>query len=115
MHKYKLGLFFSLWALAACSPHPSAGTWLISGVSETEWSKIEVHFEPKVEIYSANSEEPVMQCGWWALSRQLIEMECVRLSDTEKKQKFQLNVLADGSAEFKQQNKMIGKFLKQKD
>ena len=103
-----------LFLISGCSGHPGSGTWVSSTDNEANISKISVYFEPKVEFYSAASEEPVMQCGWWALDTKNIEMECVHLSDTEIKEKFQLNVTGEDNAELFQEKQLITRLIRQK-
>ena len=103
----------SLFLITGCSGHPGAGTWLSTTGNEAGITKISIFFEPKVEIFSATSEEAMMQCGWWALDTKNIGMECVHLSDTEKKEKFQLNVTDTDEAELFQEKRLITRLVRQ--
>ena len=115
MLNLKKSVILSLFLITGCSGHPGAGVWLSSTGNEANITKISVFFEPKVEFYSAAALEPIMQCGWWALNKQDIEMECVHLSDTDKKEKFQLKVTGIGQAELLQGKKLITRLVRQRD
>ncbi|MFC1589200.1 hypothetical protein ACFL3P_02905 [Pseudomonadota bacterium] len=115
MLNLKKSAILSLFLITGCSPHPGAGMWVSSAGNEANITKMSVYFEPKVEIYYADSNEPAMQCGWWALDRKNIEMECVHLSDTEQKEKFQLNVTGIDEAELLQEERLITRLVRQRD
>ena len=99
--------------LSACTPHPGTGEWLSFTDNEANINKVTVFFEPKVLFYSAGSIDPIMQCGWWGLDNKNIEMECVYLADTDKKEKFQIRVVATGEAELLKDNRLITKLIRQ--
>lgn len=116
MYRFKAGIFFySLLLLAGCSPHSGSGSWVLAPGKQAELSKIVIQFEPKVDIYGSESNDPIQQCGWWAKSRQEIEMECVWLSDTNKKVKYQLNILQDDTAQLLHEARLIGEYVRQND
>ena len=115
MPKLKISAILSLFLITGCSGHPGAGTWVSATGNEASIEKIVVHFEPKVEFYATSIEGPVMQCGWWALDTKNIGMECVHLPDTEKKEKFQLNVIAEDEAELVQETRLITRLVRQKE
>jgi len=54
-----------------------------------------------------------MQCGWWALDKELIEMECVHLSDTEIKERYQIKAIANGRAELIEDGSVITILVRQ--
>ena len=114
MPKLKISAILSLFLITGCSGHPGAGTWVSVTENETNIENIVVFFEPKVEFYSTSSEAPIMQCGWWALDTKNIGMECVHLSDTEKKEKFKLNVIDENEAELVKETRLITRLVRQK-
>ena len=107
MHILKAPLILSLFLITACSPHPGTGEWASTADNKLAIKKISVFFTPKVLFYAEEIEEPVMQCGWWALDKKTIEMECVHLSNTEIKEKYQIEVVDDGKAELSKEGVTI--------
>ena len=115
MFKPVMAALLSALLITGCTPHPGAGVWLAPGANADDITKVEVHFDPKVNIYSSASKEPALQCGWWATDKQNIEMECVYLSDTDKKVKYQLNVTAEDVAELIREKILITRLIRQRD
>ncbi|MCK4707733.1 MAG: hypothetical protein KAU21_03875, partial [Gammaproteobacteria bacterium] len=107
MLKLKITGILTLFLIAGCSPHPGTGEWLSTTENNLNITKISVFFTPKVLFYAEGIKEPVMQCGWWALDKKVIEMECVHLSDTEIKEKYQIKSVADGRAELIKEGTVI--------
>ena len=99
MLKLKITGLLALFLIAGCSPHPGTGEWQSTTENKLNITKVSVFFTPKVLFYASGISDPVMQCGWWALDKKVIEMECVHLSNTEIKEKFQIRTLAEGEAE----------------
>ena len=100
-------LSFSLLLISACTPHPGAGIWMSSTTNDEHITKVSVFFEPTVKIYSSDTEQAILECGWWALNKTDIEMECVHLPNTETKVKYQLNVVEKDKAELFKQGKLV--------
>jgi len=115
MFKAGITAVLGLLLTTGCTPHPGAGVWLSPGANADDITKVEVYFEPKVKIYSSASEEPALQCGWWAIDKQSIEMECVYLVNTELKVKYQLNVTGDDTAELHKADRFVTKLFRQRD
>ncbi|MCW9014298.1 MAG: hypothetical protein OQL06_10990 [Gammaproteobacteria bacterium] len=111
----KAGLFGLLLLIVGCSPHPSSGTWQAVEENAAGLKKMDIHFEPKIEIYAEVSDKPLLECGWWAINKRDIEMECVRLPDTETKERYQFNVTSDDNAQLMQQGDLVARFVRQKD
>ena len=101
--------------ITGCTPHPAAGIWLPPGANAEDITKVEVFFDPKVKIFSSASEEPGMQCGWWAIDKQTIEMECVYLANTELKVNYQLKVTGTDEAELHKTDRLVTKLFRQSD
>lgn len=101
----------SLLSLSACSPHPAAGNWVASGDNAAHLSKMLVHFESRVEIFTEGTEKPTHYCGWSATSSQNIGLECLRSEDQEVKDIYQLNVEGEDKAELIQDGKVIARFI----
>ena len=113
MLKLKNAGILGLFLIAGCSPHPGTGEWKAMTENELNITKISVFFTPKVLFYARAINEPVMQCGWWALDKKVIEMECVHLSDTEIKEKYRIKVVADGKAELLKEDTVITSLIRQ--
>lgn len=120
MHKFiiiksKTILITALFALnltlsVACSPHPGAGTWVTSGDNEAQFTKIIVHFEPTLEIYSTTSDKPVLYCGWSAASKQNMHVECMGSDEQKVKDIYQFKVTGETKAELIRDNKVVASF-----
>jgi len=113
MLKLKITGILVLFLIAGCSPHPVSGEWKSTTENRLNITKVSVFFKPKVLFYAQDISEPVMQCGWWALDKELIEMECVHLSDTEIKERYQIKAIADGRAELIEDGSVITILVRQ--
>ena len=113
MLKLKITGILALFLISGCTLHPGAGEWRSTTDNKLEITKVSVFFTPKVMFYAKEISEPVMQCGWWALDKKVIEMECVHLSNTEIKEKYQIKVIADGRAELIQEGVVITSLIRQ--
>lgn len=107
---YLLFLSLSLTFLSACSPHPAVGTWAASADNQTKYAKILIHFDPKLEIYTQSSDKPVQHCGWSAVGKQKIEMECMSSGDQKEMDKYQLNMINKDTAELIHEGKVVASF-----
>lgn len=107
---YILFISLSLSLLAACSPHPATGSWVSSSDNPANYSKILIHFEPKLEIYTTGSDKPVHYCGWSAISKKIIEMGCMSSDEQEIMDKFQLNIISEAKAELIENGKVVASF-----
>ena len=101
----------SLLSLSACSPHPASGNWTATGENTAHFSKMLVHFESRLEIFTKGAENPTHYCGWSATSSQNIGIECLRSEDQETKDIYQLNVEGEDKAELIQDGKVIARFI----
>ena len=102
----------SLTVLTACSPHPATGTWLSSATNSENYSKMIVHFEPRLEIYSGKSDKPTLFCGWSGLNKNSITLECMSAEEQKQMDMYQINVTQDTQAELVYEGKVIAKFDK---
>ncbi|MCW8935810.1 MAG: hypothetical protein OQK98_13870 [Gammaproteobacteria bacterium] len=98
--------------LTGCSPHTATGTWLVSEVNTNNYSKIIVHFEPKLEIYSAQSNKPALYCGWSGANKSDIILECMSSEDQKEMDVYQLNVTDESKAELVYKGEVIAKFTR---
>jgi len=103
-----LGLTF----LTACSPHPATGTWLSSEANTENYSKMIVHFEPRLEIYSGKSDKPTLYCGWSGFDSDSITLECMSSEEQEQMDMYQFNVIDNTQAELLFKGQVIAKFSK---
>ena len=106
---YLLFLSLSLIFLSACSPHPASGTWIASADNQTNYSKILIHFDRKLEIYAQGSIKPVEYCGWSPISQKKIEMRCMSSDEQKEMDKYQLNIIK-ATAELTREGKVISSF-----
>ncbi|MCW9047469.1 MAG: hypothetical protein OQK46_05260 [Gammaproteobacteria bacterium] len=98
--------------LTACSPHPATGTWLASEVNTNNYSKIIVHFDPKLEIYSVQSNKPALYCGWSGANKNDIILECMSSENQKQMDIYQLNVTDESKAELVYEGEVIAKFIR---
>jgi len=115
MLKAGTAAILSLLILTGCTPHPGAGVWIVPGANADDITKVEVYFDPKVKIYSSASKEPALQCGWWAINKQDLEMECVYLDNIDIKVKYRLNVTGTDAAELIREQILITRYISQGD
>lgn len=115
MFKTGTTVMLSLLIIIGCTPHPGSGVWLSPGANTDDITKVEVLFDPKVNIYSSASEEPALQCGWWAVDKQTLEMECVYLANTELKVKYQLNTTGEDTADLLKADRFVTKLFRQRE
>jgi len=115
MSRYKIAAILSLLIIAGCTPHPGAGVWTPATENTANISRVDIYFDPKVEIFTGSALAPAMQCGWWALDKTTLEMECVHLADVDKKETFQLKVIAEDKAELKIQDGISVSLIRQRD
>lgn len=113
MLKLKTSAILVSFFIAGCSPHPGTGEWKSTTENNLNIEKVSVFFTPKVLFYAEAIKDPVMQCGWWALDNKVIEMECVHLANTEIKEKYQIEVIADGKAELTKEGTAITSLSRQ--
>jgi hypothetical protein len=115
MLKAVTAAILSLLFITGCTPHPGSGAWLSPGANADDITKVEVFFEPKVKIYTSVSAEPALQCGWWAIDKLALEMECVYLANTELKVKYQLKVTGDDTADLYKNGRFVTRLFRQRD
>lgn len=104
----------SLLLLAGCSPHPGSGTWIASPENESGFTKIDVQYEGRADIYNATDEESVRHCFWGGMSPKQLALDCTQASDTDNPEHYRLTVTADDTAELTRKQQLIGAFNRQK-
>lgn len=107
---FALFLSLSLITLPACSPHPVTGTWVASGDNQANYSKITIHFDPTLEIYSNTPEQPVQYCGWSAVGKLNIDIECMSSEDQKELDIYQFNIISEMKAELVREGKVVASF-----
>jgi len=98
--------------LTACSPHPATGTWLSSEANTENYSKMIVHFEPKLEIYSGKSAKPTLYCGWSGFNKNSITLECMSSEEQKQMDMYQFDVMNSSQGELLYKGDVIAKFSK---
>ncbi len=106
-----LGYMLLLISLSGCSPHPASGNWVSPEENDAHFTKILVHFESRLEIFSDTSDTPLLYCGWSATSSQNIGIECLRSEDQKVMEIYQLNVEGEDKAELIQNGRVIARFV----
>jgi len=102
----------SIILLAACSPHPAAGTWGSGSDNEAHFTKIVVHFEPRAEIYTSDKNSTDLHCSWSASSKKSIKLECLGSDDQKIPDIYQLNITNKNSSELIFKGKIIASFTR---
>ncbi len=103
----------SLALLAGCSPHPGSGIWTATSENEPGFTKIDVQYEGRADIYNATDEAAVRHCFWGGMSPKQLALDCTRASDTDNPEHYRLTVTQDDSAELTRKQQLIGTFSRQ--
>ncbi|WP_177418448.1 hypothetical protein [endosymbiont of Lamellibrachia barhami] len=96
--------------LVGCSAHPGSGIWLPAEGSESPYSRIEVLFEGRAELFVAGREAHLFRCFWSGTTADSIHMDCISADDETQKPVFTLQVSADGTARLSEAGKKLGLF-----
>lgn len=96
--------------LSGCSPHPGSGIWVPMDKGESRYSKVEVLFDGRAELFVPGREDHLYRCFWGGVSSESIRMECVSADDDAIKPIFKLQVAADGRGELLESEKTVGYF-----
>ncbi|MEN8213932.1 MAG: hypothetical protein ABFR19_06180 [Pseudomonadota bacterium] len=108
-----LTLCASLLLLAGCSPHPGSGIWAADSDNAPGFTKIDVQFNGRADIYNASEEKAVRRCFWGGMSSRQITLDCVQAANTDIKEQYRLTVTQDDSAELSSDQQLLGTFAKQ--
>lgn len=103
----------SLLLLAGCSPHPGSGVWTAASENKPGFTKIDVQFEGRADIYNATDEAAVRRCFWGGMSPRQLALDCTQASDTDNQEHYRLTVVADDTAELTRDQQLIGTFDRQ--
>jgi len=106
-------LLSTLALIVGCSPHPGSGIWTATSENEPWFTKIDVQYEGRADIYSATEEAAVRHCFWGGMSPKQLALDCTRASDTDNPEHYRLTVTADDTAELTQKQQLVGTFKKQ--
>lgn len=109
-----ISLLLSLFLLFGCSPHTASGYWIAAADSTSKYSRIDVHFEARLEIYGSNQKKAALYCGWSASSKQSLELECMASKDINDKEIYQFKINGN-TAELIYKNEVIGRFTRKPD
>lgn len=108
-----LSLLSAFLLITGCSPHPGSGIWIAEAENEPGFTKIDVQYEGRADIYNATDEAAVRRCFWGGMSPRQLALDCVQAADTEIKENYRLTVAEDGTAELTRKQQLIGVFNKQ--
>ena len=109
-----LSLLSALVFITGCSPHPGSGIWIATSENESGFTKIDVQYEGRADIYNATDEAAVRRCFWGGMSPKQLALDCTQASDTDNPEHYRLTVTADDTAELTRKQQLIGAFNRQK-
>ncbi len=95
---------------AGCSVHPGSGIWVPAEGSESPYSRVEVLFEGRAELFVTGRKEHLFRCFWGGTTADSIHMDCISADDETLKPVFTLQVSADGTAKLSEAGKNLGLF-----
>ncbi|MEN8180886.1 MAG: hypothetical protein ABFS39_20035 [Pseudomonadota bacterium] len=104
-----LTLFSSL-LLSACSPYPGSGIWVPLDDREVLYSKLDVLFDGRAELFAPGRAEHLYRCFWSGMGSKSIRMECILADDENVKPLFTFQVAEDGTGELLESGQTIGLF-----
>ncbi len=98
--------------LAACAPHPGAGTWQAEGDNVYGIVRIAVLFDGKADFSTAKPQQADWHCFWGANGKNSSAFQCTSSINPEIEENYALVVGEDGIAEFSHNGKLLGRFNK---
>ncbi|WP_456406570.1 hypothetical protein [Thiolapillus sp.] len=98
--------------LGACSPHPGAGIWKAEGESTRGIKSITVAYEGKAIFSSSKPVAATWHCFWNGAGKQTANLDCTPSTNPDAEERFTFTVREDGTAELRQQDKVIGRFVR---
>jgi len=108
--KYLFLTLLSSILLVGCSAHPGSGIWVPAEGNESPYSRIEVLFEGRAELFVSGRKEHLFRCFWSGTTADSIHMDCISADDETQKTVFILQVTADGAAKLTEAGKNLGLF-----
>jgi hypothetical protein len=99
--------------LTACSPHPAAGNWQAAENTDSGFTRLEVTYEGRANLYEAGEEEAGRHCFWGVENAQGIALTCKPAFDTAIEERYQLSVGENGTATLMRDGTVIARFTKQ--
>ena len=96
--------------LSACSPHPGSGIWVPLDDSEAPYTRLEVLFEGRAELFAPGREGHLYRCFWGGTDADSIRLDCISADDEAVKPVFTFRVAADGTGELIASGESIGFF-----
>lgn len=99
--------------LAGCAPHPATGHWVTTADTGTGFTRLEVTYEGRANLYAAGEKEAGRHCFWSGESARAVAITCKPAFNTEIEEHYHLNVQADGTAVLSQADKVLAHFSRQ--
>jgi len=99
--------------LGACSPHPGAGIWKAEGENTLGIKGMTVAYEGKAIFSSSKPAPATWHCFWNGTGRQTAKFDCTPSTNTDAEAHFTFTVREDGTAELRQQGKVVGLFVRE--
>ena len=99
--------------LSGCSPHPGSGNWLAAGANSDGFTQLQVHYDGKAELRSADESLGELHCFWQAMNEDTLDMVCSVAGDENARYRFQLQVVGERGGELHREGVLIGRFDRQ--
>ena len=113
MKSTHLTLLDIIFLLSACNPHPTSGVWKATADNDYGINKLVVSFDGRATFTTSKLDNAVWQCFWSATSKQQTELDCTPSTDTEKEERFILNINETGLTELHHNDIVITSFTLQ--
>ena len=102
-----------IFLTSACAPHPGAGKWKALDENELGIKSLSILFDGKAEFRSTAKDIAVWHCFWGAEDKISMSITCVPSSDTERREKFEFKVDAQGLGSLSRLGKLVSNFERQ--
>lgn len=112
---FSLGAAALLFALTGCSPHPATGNWIASTGSNSEFSRLEVTYEGRANLFEPGEEKAGRHCFWSGENKQAISMSCKPAFNTDIEEFYRLELGEDGIASLMREGEVKARFSRQTD
>ena len=99
--------------LAACSPHPGAGTWKAASDNAFGIVDLSLQFDGKAEFATTKQDPAVWHCFWGKAGEGRATMKCVPSSDPERRELYEFVVHGEERGELFYEGRSIATFERQ--
>lgn len=108
-YKNQLLLIITSLLIAGCSGHPASGSWA-SDNPEDEFTRIDVTFDGRAQLYAKGSDEVARRCFWSGAAGNEIQLKCTVPENTDIEYSYRLLVTANDAGELMLANHLIGHY-----